>query len=260
MSSPCRKAALLLVATSALLAACGASDAAPAPVKTTTIPPATALTTAAPATTLSTATVPTATPTTAAPITTTPTPTLVPPEPPVAPLPGVVEVRYRVERRVRDEATEGFEEVVAAVLADRRGWSSAGFALVEDRSAPYAIVLAEGDEVDRLCLPYRTGGTYSCQNGPVVALNADRWRSATPQWTGDLSDYRTMLVNHEVGHLLGQHHPPSPQCPEPGVAALVMAQQSTELDGCLANPWPLAVEIERAAAHVEELAPPFQER
>jgi hypothetical protein len=169
-----------------------------------------------------------------------------------------VEVRYRIERRVGDPATEGFDKVVRATLADPRGWSGAGFVLIEDPGADFVVVLAEGPEVDRLCRPYRTGGRFSCQNGPVVALNADRWRSATEEWTGDLAGYHTMLVNHEVGHLLGRHHPPPPQCPVPGRAARIMSQQSTELDGCLPNPWPLPAELEAAARHDEPLAPPYE--
>jgi hypothetical protein len=162
----------------------------------------------------------------------------------------------RRSQRTQDGAD--FAEAVEQTLTDPRGWQRAGFRLVQDRSAPYVVVLAEPAEVDRLCLPYDTGGRYSCQNGPVVALNADRWRTATPQWTGDLATYRQMLVNHEVGHLLGQHHPPAPQCPQPGRTALVMSQQSTELDGCLPNPWPLPEEVARAAEHVEPLAPPYE--
>jgi hypothetical protein len=69
--------------------------------------------------------------------------------------------------------------------------------------------------------------------------------SATPQWTGDLATYRQMLINHEFGHLLGQRHPPAPQCPVAGEPALVMSQQSTELDGCLPQPWPLPAELAR---------------
>ena len=164
-------------------------------------------------------------------------------------------VRYRVEVRARGVPT--FPGVVDATLADPRGWSRAGFRLVRDARAPFLVVIAEGAEVDRLCRPYDTYGKYSCQNGPVVAINADRWRRATPEWTGDLATYRQMLVNHEVGHLLGQHHPPKPQCPGPGQLAPVMAQQSTELDGCRPNPWPLRHEIAYAARHEEPLAPPF---
>ena len=172
--------------------------------------------------------------------------------------PATVVVRYRIERRTTDAATASFGEVVVSTLTDPRGWSRAGFRLIEDPRAPYTVVLAEGPEVDRLCRPYDTYGKYSCQNGPVVALNADRWRTATPEWTGDLATYRQMLVNHEVGHLLGQHHPPNPQCPTPGRPALVMSQQSTELNGCTPNPWPLPEEIARAARHDEPLAPPYE--
>ena len=170
----------------------------------------------------------------------------------------MVVVRYMLIRRVHDRATDGFEEVAEATLEDPRGWQRAGFDLVRVRRARFRVVLAEGPEVDRLCLPYETHSTYSCQNGPVVALNADRWRVATPKWTGTLAAYRRMLINHEVGHLLGQHHP-NVHCPRSGEEAPVMAQQSTELNGCLPNPWPLPHEIERAARHDLPLAPGYGE-
>ena len=151
-----------------------------------------------------------------------------------------------------------FFSLTQGTLEDERGWQRAGFDLVLDDAARFRVVLAEGPVVDRLCLPYETRSTYSCQNGPVVALNADRWREATPQWTGTLLGYRRMLVNHEFGHLLGQHHPEI-QCPEPGRRAPIMAQQSTELNGCLPNPWPLPHEVRRAARHDLPLAPPYEE-
>ena len=181
-----------------------------------------------------------------------------PPTPGAGPAPAEpVAVRYRIERRTRDAATEGFEGDVEATLSDPRGWSRAGFRLIRDPAALYVVVLAEGPEVDALCLPYDTYGKYSCQNGPVVALNADRWRTAHPKWTGDLAAFRQMLVNHEVGHLLGQHHP-AVQCPGRGRRAPLMAQQTTELDGCLPNAWPLEWEVARAARHDLPLAPPFE--
>jgi hypothetical protein len=173
---------------------------------------------------------------------------------PTARVPRVVEVRYAVEVRTRGVAS--FARVVDATLHDPRGWQRAGFRLVRDQRARFRLVVAEGPEVDRLCRPYDTYGKYSCQNGPVVAFNADRWRSATPEWTGDLAAYRRMLVNHEVGHLLGMHHP-DVQCPGRGRLAPVMAQQSTELGDCRPNPWPLAHEVARAARHDLPLAPPY---
>ena len=169
----------------------------------------------------------------------------------------VVEVAYRLERRTADPATAGFEAFADATLADPRGWGRAGFRLVRRPDARFTVVLAEGPDVDALCLPYDTYGQYSCQNGPTVALNADRWRSATPKWTGTLEEYRRYLVGHEVGHLLGLRHPRT-QCPAPGQPAPLMAQQSTELDGCLPNPWPLDDEVELGRHRPVDLAPPFR--
>jgi hypothetical protein len=166
-------------------------------------------------------------------------------------------VRYRVERHTSDAATRTFADVVVATLSDPRGWTRAGFRLVNDDRATYRVVIAEAAEVDRLCRPYDVYLKYSCQNGPVVAIHADRWRTATPKWTGDLAMYRQMLINHEFGHLLGQHHPDAPQCPAPGRLARIMSQQSTELNGCRPNAWPLPGEIARAARHDEPLAPPY---
>jgi len=177
--------------------------------------------------------------------------------PTTAPSTPVVEVSYRLERRTGDPATAGFEALAEATLGDLRGWGRAGFHLVRRPAASFVVVLAEGPEVDSLCLPYDTFGLYSCQNGPVVAINADRWRTATSKWTGTLSDYRRYLLGHEVGHLLGQHHPPA-QCPAPGRMAPLMAQQSTELKGCLPNPWPLEVEVEEARRRPADLAPPYR--
>jgi len=232
-------AVLASLVAAAGVTACGGGDRAP--VDRGAPAPTVVATTAA--TTTTTSIVPTSTTSTTSLATTT-----------AAPAPAVVDIVYRLERRVADEATATFEAVVEATLGDPRGWGRAAFRFERRDEAPYLIVLAEGDEVDRLCLPYDTYGRYSCQNGPVVAINADRWRAATPKWTGDLDSYRQMLVNHEVGHLLGMKHP-RPQCPQPGRPAPIMNQQSTELNGCLPNPWPLDDEIAVAARHDRKLAP-----
>src|SRR4051812_47927882 len=118
-----------------------------------------------------------------------------------------VVVRYRIERHTRDATTADFATTLQATLTDPRGWQRGDVRLVHDPRAHFTVLLGEPDEVQRLCRPYDVYRRYSCQNGPLVALNAERWRHATPQWTGSLVAYRQMLINHEVGHLLGLHHP-----------------------------------------------------
>jgi len=169
--------------------------------------------------------------------------------------PGPVLVRYRIEQHTSDAATADFAAVVDATLHDARGWQRAGFVFQRADDAPYTILLAEAPEVQQRCRPYDTYGKYSCQLGPLVALTADRWRVGTPEWTGDLPTYRQELVQHEVGHLLGLHHR---VCPGRGRPAPVMAQQSTELNGCLPNPWPLPEEVAFAGRHERPLAPGYE--
>ena len=173
-----------------------------------------------------------------------------------SPTPTGTPVPLTVVSHATDVSTEAFRDVVTEILTDPRGWQRAGFVFsFDDPGAPYRVVLGEADEVDELCLPMDTYGTYSCQNGPVVALNADRWRSAVDAWNGTLADYRRMLVNHEVGHLLHLHHP-SPPCPALHLPAPVMAQQSSGAAPCTENPWPLQWEVDLAAEQREPLAPP----
>jgi len=224
-----RAHAVGLVAVAVVLGACAADE----PATERAMPPST--------TTASTS-----------PPTTTTTTTVAPVEPTV---PGPVVMGIRLERWSQD-GTEGFEELVQDTLLDPRGWTQAGFEFRFGEDAPYRVLVAEGDVVDGTCAPYTTGGEYSCQIGPTVALNAERWREATPTWTGTLDDYRRMLVNHEVGHLLGRHHA-RPACTDGGPAA-VMFQQSAGLDGCQPNPWPLPWEIACAARDDEPIAPPYE--
>ena len=170
--------------------------------------------------------------------------------------PGPVAIELRTERLALD-GTEGFDALVRETLTDPRGWEQAGFEFRFSEDAPYRVVVAEGEVVDDLCAPYTTGGEYSCQIGATVALNAERWREATDTWTGSLDDYRRMLVNHEVGHLVGRHHA-RPACTDGGPAA-VMFQQSSGLDGCRPNPWPLPWEIACASRHDEPIAPGYED-
>ena len=134
-------------------------------------------------------------------------------------------------------------ELVAFVdetLGDQRSWigdTVTGFARVDPgaEDLEFTLVVATPATVDRLCAPLNTAGIYSCGNNGWIALNLDRWNSATESWPADLETYRRYLVNHEVGHyVLGPDHP---SCPSPNSPAPIMMQQTIDLGGCAPNGW-----------------------
>ncbi|PRY21670.1 DUF3152 domain-containing protein [Pseudosporangium ferrugineum] len=149
-------------------------------------------------------------------------------------------LRYRVlvEKDIKGISPGTFAATVRATLADPRGWTAGGdreFRRVGARE-PYdfTIYLVTPATRDELCQDVPDGYT-SCRNGDRVVLNVARWVKGVPGYGAPLSVYRQYMVNHEVGHRLGQGHE---RCPGRGRPAPVMQQQTLGLHGCTANPWP----------------------
>jgi hypothetical protein len=137
-----------------------------------------------------------------------------------------------------------FQNVVKSTLADKKGWSRANLSFKSvSKNANFHIILAEGSEIAK----YSSGcsATLSCRVGNYILINDTRWSEGSASYNAlglPLSDYRTMVVNHEVGHYLGHSHIKS--CTSgPGSPAPVMLQQSTGLAGCAPNPYPLDSEL-----------------
>ena len=85
------------------------------------------------------------------------------------------------------------------------------------------------------CPGVGTGGYTSCRYGERAVINLARWETAVPDYGGDIATYRQYVVNHEVGHALGNGHE---ECAGPGRLAPVMQQQTLGLEGCVRNAWP----------------------
>ncbi|MGX8277495.1 MULTISPECIES: DUF3152 domain-containing protein [Streptomyces] len=133
---------------------------------------------------------------------------------------------------------------IAAVLADPRGWSHGGersFRQVADGSAGLVIRIATPATTDRMCGEYglNTRGEVNCRGGEKVMVNLKRWQLGSPQFDGPVSEYRALIVNHEIGHWLGRGHE---TCPGKGRPAPAMMQQIDGLKGCVANAWPYDAE------------------
>ena len=169
---------------------------------------------------------------------------------PAAGAAGPVVYRYSVRGKGNVSSLEEFAAAAAETYADGRGWSLGGLIRFERVASggDFTLWLAADDQMSSF------GGScdvvWSCRNGDNVVVNEDRWLGASPAWNeslGSLRDYRHMVVNHETGHWLGFGHS---LCGSPGAAAAVMQQQSMGLQGCAANPWPLAGERSVVARRV----------
>lgn len=147
----------------------------------------------------------------------------------------VVEVETSVP-----ESVDGAALLIHQTLESPRGWAGyrgVAFSLVSDaEQADLVIRLASPQTVDAACTTLDTAGLWSCRLGADIYLNADRWFYGTPTWAGQpIGEYRSYLINHEVGHYLGFDHV---GCPAQGQLSPVMQQQSIALNGCLPNAWP----------------------
>ncbi len=134
-----------------------------------------------------------------------------------------------------------FAAAVEATLGDPRSWGAGGrmsFQRVDataDGSYEFRVSLVSPGSMERYCPGVGTGGYTSCRYGERAVINLARWETAVPHYDGDVATYRQYVVNHEVGHALGNGHEP---CPGPGLPAPVMQQQTLRLDGCTRNAWP----------------------
>jgi hypothetical protein len=137
-----------------------------------------------------------------------------------------------------------FAAAVERTLADPHSWGNGGRASFQRVSAgeiDFRVTLTTSLTVRTLCgydLPYET----SCYNGEQarVVINDARWTRGAVAYAGNLARYRLYVINHEVGHALGNGHV---LCPKKGALAPIMMQQTLGIStpgvgACKPNPWP----------------------
>lgn len=139
---------------------------------------------------------------------------------------------------------EEFAEHVRDTLQDPRGWERVDRVRFErvptwqvrgGADVDIRITLASPRTTDRLCAPLQTRGKVSCWHNGRAVINSRRWVYGAPTYRGRLTDYRTYVVNHEVGHGLGHGHE---TCRTRGRRAPIMLQQTLRRSGCRAWPYP----------------------
>ncbi|MFI5680308.1 DUF3152 domain-containing protein [Streptomyces cellulosae] len=150
-------------------------------------------------------------------------------------------LRYRVEVEVGlDLSAADVAKQVERILADRRGWTADGksaFRRVSSGTTDFVVRVATPGTVDKICGQHGldTHGDYNCSVSMNVMVNLERWLLATPVYAKDVTGYRALIINHEVGHFLGHGHA---GCPGPGKPAPAMMQQIKGMHGCAPNVWP----------------------
>ena len=68
-----------------------------------------------------------------------------------------------------------------------------------------------------------------------IYINEDRWMNGSVESKLQLKDYRTYVINHEIGHILGKGHRVT--CTVDGYTP-VMMQQTRGTYNCTPNPYP----------------------
>ena len=165
---------------------------------------------------------------------------------------GLITYTYCVASKGEVGDLTEFANTVFSTLNDPRGWPRAGAVFQENEDAdpntdPNAcsmtLTLAAADQMTSFST--ECSDEYSCRVGNDVVINVDRWNNATEGWLnagGTVERYRTMVINHEVGHRLG-HLDNELTCSAVNQPAPLMQQQSMDLLGCTPNEWPLDEEL-----------------
>ena len=150
---------------------------------------------------------------------------------------SLLRFQVAVERDIGGLDVDRFAADVFATLSDERSWIGTGnvrFQRVGPGETPnFTLYLATPATRDVLCQSSYDRYT-SCRRDNKVVLNVARWLTGVPNYGADLDVYRQYMVNHEVGHRVGNGHE---LCPGPGRPAPVMQQQTLGMHGCVANPW-----------------------
>lgn len=144
------------------------------------------------------------------------------------------------------DVQQQFENIIFRTLNDSRGWPRAGATFTysaDSGHCDFVVYLAQPSLMTTFS--GNCSDQYSCRVGNDVIVNEARWNGATVQMLQagmSLDRYRSMVINHEVGHRLG-HIDNEVTCPAPNAMAPLMQEQSMDLRGCTPNEWPTDSEL-----------------
>lgn len=154
---------------------------------------------------------------------------------------------YHVQthERIPLEQAVYFRQRVHAILNDPRGWGIP----FEHVTLPVLLQLPKQDSfIIRLTPAKELAQKYAefkdqqlsvaNMTDRVIDINYCRWTEACPNQSQlPLHEYHQYVILHEVGHILGKHHPSPSQMPKQKEAP-VMMQQTLGIHNYTPNSWP----------------------
>jgi len=123
------------------------------------------------------------------------------------------------------------------VLDDKRGWERLGYRfryVIRKSDAEFKIKIVNEEKIVKICK--FSGLSCADMTRKIIYINVKRWRRGSKGSKLTLDNYRTYLINHEMGHLLGRGHN---KCGKGDTKVPVMVQQTLGIGDCKPNPWPL---------------------
>lgn len=124
---------------------------------------------------------------------------------------------------------------IKSVLEDKRGWERLGYNFFyKEKNAKFKIKIVKEEKIIKTCK--FSGLSCADTSKNIIYINIKRWRNGSKLSKLSLDNYRTYMINHEIGHLIGRGHV---KCGKSGSKIPVMVQQTLGISDCKPNPWPL---------------------
>lgn len=104
---------------------------------------------------------------------------------------------------------EEFKNTVIQILNSPTGWGRIfNWIITQDyHAADNVLTLSTNDDIMREYGDKFNMLSVAEVGGKFTHINYTRWKNGSVESRLTLSKYRTYVINHEVGHLLGLHHP-----------------------------------------------------